>query len=559
MARQSSRFRLPDTSDKDVERELKREANELAKEFGWPKARAYAVLKKAVEFPELFFPPMHRMWPDEAANLMRECGHWGLEYQSKEKVLRISEEEPLAKLHARVQDMWVSHCSPVEYLTLEERADIVERFADRLQVDRDSLLETGHPSLSIAGYPELDRLAGNYYTRIPKAVKVLVESKHGGDDATTITYTDERFADPRTLFDSTIDMRFEYEWPTEGYKAAAILPILSRPLTVQIERRRDAIHRLKGLVLRTAAVALRKRDAQLLWDRAWDDVKRVLKAEGVRFCCEVDEKYIGGKLGLGPYLPGGLLDLTDFMGECASQIEVGASRRMREALGDLVGLDDNGKPRLVLRHYFEVIDAPERRRFDAAHDLRYQLYREELEFRLKYSDDVIRELRKSFGVEIGGDRHGPLGNELALRGGGADRDGRQRAADVMPFRAGIGTKWSDVKIEFVTEEVVRITVRSKSENRSYVEMGFVNRRVRGGPPNVLWKVLQLLARNNGRIDWKARAGEGQHVRLSLKKHISDLRRTLHAVFPGIHGDAFLDYRKEKAYETAFDLCWNVRD
>jgi hypothetical protein len=133
------------------------------------------------------------------------------------------------------------------------------------------------------------------------------------------------------------------------------------------------------------------------------------------------------------------------------------------------------------------------------------------------------------------------------------RSRTRRSQPVVPFEVPDGTCWEQISITFINEDVVRIAVGGKVENRDFAEMGFADKRKSEEPPDRLWTVFRGFARNDGKIGWEDSVDLPDGNRGKLKKWVSDIRTRLRAIFPQIPGDPLKPYRKVKAYETRFRL------
>jgi hypothetical protein len=116
-----------------------------------------------------------------------------------------------------------------------------------------------------------------------------------------------------------------------------------------------------------------------------------------------------------------------------------------------------------------------------------------------------------------------------------------------------GTRWEQVSIEFINEDVVRIAVGGKVDHRDFAQMGFVDKRKPEERPDRLWGIFREFAKREGKIDWESSVDLPRAEQTKLKKWVSDIRTRLKAVFPQIPEDPFKPYRKVKAYETRFRL------
>jgi hypothetical protein len=123
---------------------------------------------------------------------------------------------------------------------------------------------------------------------------------------------------------------------------------------------------------------------------------------------------------------------------------------------------------------------------------------------------------------------------------------------VVPFAVAPGAKWKELLISFVNEETVKIAVRGNVEHRTFREMGFMDARKKEETPDRLWSVLLWMAKHHGDIDWTDSSAKLHDPKL-MKKRISEIRKKLKAVFPGIPGDPFHPYEKVKRYQTRFIL------
>jgi len=132
---------------------------------------------------------------------------------------------------------------------------------------------------------------------------------------------------------------------------------------------------------------------------------------------------------------------------------------------------------------------------------------------------------------------------------------RARVAQAfVPIHTSPGITWNQVLIEFLDEETVRVSVPGQvPQERSFVEMGFQDRRKVGEQADTLWGVLRILARHDGRLE----SGDADRVIAAasfgkVKKWIGDLRKRLRAVFPDIAGDPFKPYRQAKPTGDQFE-------
>jgi len=89
----------------------------------------------------------------------------------------------------------------------------------------------------------------------------------------------------------------------------------------------------------------------------------------------------------------------------------------------------------------------------------------------------------------------------------------------------LARKWEDIEISLISDERVEIRIGNKIETRNYAEMGFQDRRT--GKQNLLWTILQALARLEGTIPIDARSGQEW---LAVEKRIGRMKKVLQKLF-----------------------------
>ncbi len=144
------------------------------------------------------------------------------------------------------------------------------------------------------------------------------------------------------------------------------------------------------------------------------------------------------------------------------------------------------------------------------------------------------------------------------------------ARSIVPIHTPPGTTWEQVLIEFLDEEKVRVSVAGQvPQERSFVELGFQDRRQTGEQADTLWAMLCLLAKHGGKLEPEDTNQEIPAASFGkVKKLVSDTGKRLRALFPNIGGSPFKPYRRKEAtgdpanpyqwtssYETKFILCW----
>jgi hypothetical protein len=119
----------------------------------------------------------------------------------------------------------------------------------------------------------------------------------------------------------------------------------------------------------------------------------------------------------------------------------------------------------------------------------------------------------------------------------------------FPYDLPEGAKWEHLRLQFIDGYTIKIEFHAFKirHKESYDRMGFLDRKRM--MPNKQWEFLKELANNYGRLDWGS-----EWASFKIKKQKSLLSKTLKEYFKNqISGDPFFLYRKEKCYQTRFQL------
>ncbi len=123
-----------------------------------------------------------------------------------------------------------------------------------------------------------------------------------------------------------------------------------------------------------------------------------------------------------------------------------------------------------------------------------------------------------------------------------------RMKGLFPITLPEGTRWEHITIKFRNGHDIRITLKNKDDFEyvaNYKEMGFQNsRRLL---PNVQWKLLEALSKNNGIFSW-----DNPNASLLIKKRKQLLSQQLRDYFQ-LGDDPFELYEREKIYKLKFTL------
>jgi hypothetical protein len=113
------------------------------------------------------------------------------------------------------------------------------------------------------------------------------------------------------------------------------------------------------------------------------------------------------------------------------------------------------------------------------------------------------------------------------------------------FDTPAGTTWPGILIRFLDGHTVTIAVDSKTERRTFAEMNMKDGR--NGNPTQQWKLLDLLAKNGGRLSWRNGAAN-----FKLKKQVELLAHRLQEYF-NIAESPFHDYQKGSGWQMKLRL------
>lgn len=127
--------------------------------------------------------------------------------------------------------------------------------------------------------------------------------------------------------------------------------------------------------------------------------------------------------------------------------------------------------------------------------------------------------------------------------------GRRRASlvTVVAVPTPQGAQWKDLSL-VVDDLDFRFQVLGKRGKRTFQEAGFEN-RVKRGFPDHRWELLRFFARDSGPLLEEALDSRAKN---NLKQYVSELRKRLRAVFPGIDGNP-IDKPAGERYQTAFKI------
>jgi len=114
-----------------------------------------------------------------------------------------------------------------------------------------------------------------------------------------------------------------------------------------------------------------------------------------------------------------------------------------------------------------------------------------------------------------------------------------------------GTQWREV-MGWVTDSTITIEAKRRSRDLSFQAAGFEEKRKRGVPDGI-WSLLKVFAMRGGEIPYDG-TGLEHSVRTNLKQYVSELRKRLRALIPGIDGDPIPHVKEDRCYRMAFKIA-----
>jgi hypothetical protein len=123
---------------------------------------------------------------------------------------------------------------------------------------------------------------------------------------------------------------------------------------------------------------------------------------------------------------------------------------------------------------------------------------------------------------------------------------------VRSFPTPYGSTWSDIVIRFTSDFQVQIRARDQTEVRTYIEMGFEDRRKgnRRSKPDGNWEILKKFAELNGKIHATERADNWK----KLEKSVQEINKRLKGLF-GFNDRPITYEGLSKAYRTRFKIIF----
>ena len=125
---------------------------------------------------------------------------------------------------------------------------------------------------------------------------------------------------------------------------------------------------------------------------------------------------------------------------------------------------------------------------------------------------------------------------------------------VRPFPLPKEKSWQDVSIRFTSDFAVQVTVGKVSDRRSYVEMGFEDKRKKSATatsPDSAWVLFREIAKLGGVVGKPPHAGEKAKW-TKVETGVSSINKKLKAIF-GLSANPIAYRRSDKCYRAEFHV------
>lgn len=375
--------------NEDAQSYVRTEAQFLAKQYEVEEERVYRILGQTLT--DLNGQPL-KEWPEdkhpEYSNLtlgppvrflpsLREA----LRYLKPQKAFTLFESMDLALLGLR--EFWSSYISLKEapLYTIEECSAAIERLHVHQQMNREALIKTGLPNTMFDRTPLLTRQMDELYP-VKQPSRVNIEA---GNYVYTWGFDDGR---------------------EESYEEAPISPDLfeDEDDAYYLDSLRGDLYDARVEILIAMARCVRGNDPEGLWKGTLDTLNGCLNY-GDKVCLymlDIDSLFSAEK----PITPlngnGAFSALIGLAGHLMQELTVGVNARVRKELGELIAVDEHGRPYLIYSSYYEAVGKPDQEKLDKAYDMLSNLEPEEKRFWQEFEVRVDQELFSVDEVEAHG-------------------------------------------------------------------------------------------------------------------------------------------------------------
>lgn len=414
----------------------------------------------------------------------------------------------------------------IPFFTLEEFADKIRLFIDYLRIgkNRQSLIYTGYPALSFSECLWLfDILSRLYPTRIPYSTqgtkpgdKNILKQDPDKDGNISFRYIwlREYFGEPISSFQSCLRNRQTGKHlqvplfnPYENecdYEVAPHIRGFGSKDVMKIEELRPRLLNLKLQILEIALDQIKAGESEGFWDKCFSAVIDKITGEEFRFLNEIESKYMGvmetGVFILGeddPWSPanfgrtvdfdaGGLNGMIQFIYHVEQELSYRKihdikSRLNQASEGDVAHSSElleelvrflNRNPKAIEEHSKEFkIMFDKRIKYSVEDKLKTPLM-----ISVQYIDLYKESLRILEQIHL---LPGCLPSKFVVED---------------------GTRWEDIRIEFINETDVYVITPSGRKLTNCKDLEFYDNRA--NRPNKGWELLIKFARNKGILIWE---------------------------------------------------------
>jgi len=348
------------------------------------------------------------------------------EREKTEAVLQIFEKaDDLEYLRTKINlTQYLSGIAPL--YSLDTLADVIEEFADHLQLNRDAIIKTGHQTFTFSPAPWLDcRLSKLYPVKMPWGIKTVdaeypyIKVINNGRLECPPWYC---YHLDRLHQTEKGNIRTDYIWgdPTIGgvlsYEEAPFMHGINSEFAVWIESVRDRLLKLRMDVLDVLYKHLRRGDSNGMWKEIVSLFRTNIEYEEACALLNADQYYFAGSdspfqvagqwnarsKGYHPTVmsPGGLTDILTVVGHCEQELRLGTLARTREALDDIIQVTYGPPQKVLIPSYVQLAVSGNKEKIDKACEIFMARSKREEEFWKEFERRVNEFIKNELYREV---------------------------------------------------------------------------------------------------------------------------------------------------------------
>ena len=466
---------------------------------------------------------------------------------------------------------WFSGGDP--FHTHQEFLELIEKFIQYLDANKNSLLLTGYPGERFGSSSWFYRtLARLYPVKVPASIRERDLACQKAPKTDSVAK-----GNPTLLYIWCRGKKYPGEPFTSkekcSYEEAPFIGGLAGWNPERIAKIRPKLLKLKMRILEIAHQCMTnkvtgKGGYTHFWDECESAISDTLSEEDWELCNATEDKYTN-KSSFEPIPEGGWISPNAIKSVFEGGMKAGGidslifnfiffvekelklakiqTRKMR-----MMSLLDNKIP----ESYDQIISSPKRAEIDKILVKSMVPDQEEIEFKQMFSKRLETGPWNKFKMPlyVTPEQYDPVKAYNRYiethRKAGIDVTGRFAAPlpykkQIFPLRLAPNTRWKDITIEFKDGHNVHIKAKDLNVYVNYKDMGFEDSR--SLRPNLQWKLLQLLAHLKGELSW-----DDPEANKKVKKTKQLLADTLKVYFQ-IEEDPFLLYKYQKTYKIKINL------